>query len=80
MLDYVATLGGMKRHGTRVVVSCAKCRLWKPFDVDVAIAKLGEDYSLVDKRAHCREPGCDGIVRFHGSPGEGSPFRPIIRR
>lgn len=40
----------------------------------IAEAK-GSDYSLVDKRAPCRRPGCTGAVYFRYAPGPGTPSR-----
>ena len=46
-------------------------------EVDLArIARQrGDQFSLVDKRSHCRQPGCNALVYFRYSASRGTPSR-----
>ncbi len=38
-------------------------------------ARLGRDYSLVDKHPRCKHQGCNGVVHFRYAAGPGTPSR-----
>lgn len=73
-----STLGAMKSAGTRVRLICTTpCQFWTEVDVDDMIGELrGADMTLWDARPPC--PICDGLARFVASPGQGTPFRPLV--
>ncbi len=51
--------------------SCDTCRASAYIDLPKLAESLGPDFSLIDKLCRCREPKCDGIVRFFSAPGQG---------
>jgi hypothetical protein len=62
---WTRTLGDMLNHGCEVRVSCEKCREWRDVDLDALAARVGLEYSLIDRRSRCKlTPACDGWNRF----------------
>lgn len=76
VMAWQSTLGEMKRYGTRVRLMGCGCPHWSEVDLDEMIAALGEDGSLWDRRPPC--PKCDRLQHFMASPGEGTPFLPLL--
>lgn len=68
-MEWQADLRGMLKHGTAVNACCSKCNLWAPVDIQKLAELRGLDFSLWDVKSHCRTPGCDGIVFYHGEAG-----------
>ena len=74
---WAQTVGAMVEHGTKVTVSCSKCRAWQEIDPRKILAAKGPDYSLVNRRCRCRlTPSCPGWNRFHYQHGV---MRPLWR-
>lgn len=77
VLDWQGALGSMKAQGTIVrLASCGCSRRRAEVDLDVLIAKLGEDADLWDRRVSCAQ--CGKARHYLASCGEGTPFRPLI--
>ncbi|MDB5447632.1 MAG: hypothetical protein JWQ97_2949 [Phenylobacterium sp.] len=77
LLAWMATLGQMKAYGTILERMCSDgCTFHERQDLDVLIAQLGPDKSLVDERPPC--PACDRRNHFAVSAGPGTPFRPLL--
>lgn len=74
-MSWMTTLAEMMRQGTRLARRCSRCDTWEPLDVvEVALA-LGEETNMFDRKEPC--PVCGGHRYYCGSPGEGTPFRPL---
>ena len=79
-LNWIATVGGMIRAGTSVRATCRKCQVCLDVDLAPLLMRLGDKGTLINRHPPCRVIGCGGTVIFSASPGEGTPFRPCIRR
>jgi hypothetical protein len=68
---WAATVGAMKRDGTKALATCTSCGYTnRKIDLDAIIAKRGPNFSLFDYRPPCRTDGCAGRVLFmYGCPG-----------
>jgi hypothetical protein len=78
-LAWQASLGGMKREGARLAMSCnAKaCGAWLTLDLDEMIREHGADWSAWD-RLNDPCPRCGGRkTHYLGSAGSATPFRPL---
>src|SRR4029453_1851930 len=77
-MAWQGTLGQMKAHGTRLAMTCTApgCGLWVALDVGALIAKHGEAFRPWDGRPRCVSCGQPG--HYMASPGEGTPFRPLL--
>lgn len=63
---WTETLGAMIDGGCKVRVICTKCRGHRDVDLGALAEKVGRDYSLINRRSHCRmTPGCTGWNRFY---------------
>lgn len=74
---WVCTVGAMRAEGVRVRWSCQSCRQWGDVDLARVEEAKGDDFSLINRRPRCRQPGCAGRVLLLYSPGGGTPFRPL---
>jgi hypothetical protein len=82
VLDAVSTLDKIIRNQREIQVWCEKCQACRILTQDELIAlaaKVGPDYSLIDRRCRCRlTPGCkQGVFRPMTTP-EGNAAR--VRR
>jgi hypothetical protein len=70
----VRSVGAMIADSIVVTWHCEKGHFG---EVDLArVAQhRGDQFSLVDKRAHCRQAGCKALVYFRYSAGRGTPSR-----
>lgn len=79
--SWAKTLGAMIDGETQVRVRCSGCaevKLFTMADLEALAAKVGRDYSLVDRRCRCRlTPGCRGWNRLYYLHGV---FRPLVDR
>lgn len=63
--SWVETVGAMAAADAMVSVSCDGCRQVRDVDIPALLAKVGPDYSLINRRCRCRiTPGCMGWNRF----------------
>lgn len=76
ILEWQASLGGMLKHGARVVMRCRACDLWEPVDVAALAAREGDEATLWNAHPPC--PDCGAPVKFHASAGAGTPLRPLF--
>jgi hypothetical protein len=78
---WVQTLGAMLDQGEgRVIVrvTCAQCRGSRDIDITALAARVGRDYSLINRRCRCRLlPGCIGWNRFYYTTHVGTWTRPL---
>ena len=74
-LEWIATLGGMVKHGTQVQASCPACGAVTKVDLQRLIETLGADASLIDRRPPCKRRDCEGRVLFQARVGSNG-FRP----
>lgn len=70
----VKTVGAMIADGIHVTWSCSRGHFGVVALPQIA-AQRGPDFSLVDKRARCREPGCNGQVHFRYAASPSTPSR-----
>ncbi len=64
--------------GCAVSASCTVCQARVPqVDVFKLLDAKGPAYSLIGRRSPCREPGCDGWMRFFYQSGV---MRPLWRQ
>jgi hypothetical protein len=60
-----ATIGKMLDNRIAARVCCDRCDAWQDVDLAALAARVGRDYSLVDRRCRCKlTPGCRGWNRF----------------
>lgn len=82
MPAWVQTLGAMLDQGEgRVLVraSCTYCKGSRDIDIAALAAKVGRDYSLVNRRCRCRIlPGCPGWNRFYYAMGRNTWTRHLF--
>lgn len=71
------TVGASIDEQLHITWHCDTCPKWGPVNLLRVAAEKGIDYSLVDRRTPCREPGCVGRVRFRYSGGPSTPSRPL---
>jgi hypothetical protein len=63
---WTRTLGDMLNGGCKVRVICEECHEWKQVDIDALAARVGLEYSLIDRRSRCRLTlGCGGWNKFY---------------
>lgn len=64
--SWVATVHQMAAEPfCRVRAFCGKCKVFKDVDLQALAAKVGPEYSLIDRRSPCHfTSGCDGWVKF----------------
>ncbi len=61
----VQTVSAMVREKTEVAAVCDVCRGRQQIDLPALLAKVGPDYSLINRRCRCRiTPGCKGWNTF----------------
>lgn len=70
----VRTVGAMIDDSMVVTWHCSKGHC-ADVDLQEVAARLGRDYSLVDKQARCKHRGCNGVVHFRYAAGRGTPSR-----
>lgn len=70
----VQTVGAMIANGMHITWSCTRGHHGVVALQQVA-AQRGPDFSLVDKQAPCREPGCTARVHFRYAADDGTPSR-----
>lgn len=75
-MEWQATLEGMLKHGAIVARRCVPCETWEIVPALDLAADYGLEASLIDFHPPCER--CSGPVNFHASPGEGTPFRPLL--
>jgi len=63
------TLGQMIDHGHTAYAWCSTCRTYRDINLAALIAKVGRDYSLWNRRSHCRTEGCNGWMVYKCGPG-----------
>jgi len=74
------TLGGMIDAGQLVKAHCNRCGKWREIDLVELAARVGRDYSLIDRRCRCRiTEGCDGWNSFSALQA-GVWMRPLVSR
>lgn len=72
---WTRTLGSMLNGGCKVRVICEKCHECRDVDLHALAARVGIEYSLIDRRCRCRmTPGCGGWNRFYYCQ---AVFRPL---
>jgi hypothetical protein len=71
------TVGGLIEARAHVTWHCDRCRGWGAVDLPAVASKRGRDFSLVDKASRCRQPDCEGVVRFRYAASTGTPSRPL---
>lgn len=69
LLDSSMTLGDYLRTTIPVEARCNKCDFIQRVDIAALAEKVGLTYQLWDRRSRCKQPGCDGWVRFFGARG-----------
>lgn len=69
LLDSGMTLGCYMRTTIPVEARCNKCAFKQPVDIAALVEKVGPAYKLWDRRSRCKQPGCDGWVRFFSARG-----------
>lgn len=61
----VQTVGAMVREKAEVAAVCDLCRGRQQIDLPALLAKVGPEYSLINRRCRCRiTPGCKGWNTF----------------
>lgn len=58
------TVGGMLDDGVTVAVTCGRCGKERVADLERIAAQRSREFSLINIRSRCREPGCTGWVSF----------------
>jgi len=76
VLAWQRTLGEMIAYGTLLAQSCGHCKKWTPLDPRDLAPLMGEEATLWDQRPSC--PACGRPSHFMASPGQGTPFRPLV--
>lgn len=74
-MAWQSTLGAMRAHGTAVILTGCACRK-TAIDIEAMIATLGPDADLWDVHPICAR--CGRRQHYMASPGDGTPFRPLI--
>lgn len=74
VLEWQRSLGAMRRHGVRLMLT--GCRHWRRVDLEALAAELGDEASLWDASRPC--PVCRKPQTFMASPGQGTPFLPLV--
>lgn len=61
----------MLNMGLKARVTCTVCKTSREIDLEALVAKVGDDYTLFNKRTRCKlTPGCRGWNRFlHANSG-----------
>jgi hypothetical protein len=63
--SWVQTVGVMRDNDTRVRAFYSSCNIWIDVDIAALAGRVGDAYSLIDRRSRCRlTPTCTGWVRF----------------
>ncbi len=63
---WARTLGAMIDEGCKVRAICDRCHEWKDVDITALAARVGPEYSLINRRCPCRlRQGCAGWNRFY---------------
>lgn len=72
---WTRTLGSMLNGGCAVRALCDRCKGSRDVDLDALAARVGLEYSLIDRRCRCRlTAGCRGWNRFYYRQ---AVFRPL---
>lgn len=69
LLDSGMTLGDYLKTAIPVEARCNKCAFVQLVDIAALAEKVGKEYMLWDRRSPCKQPGCDGWVRFFSARG-----------
>lgn len=69
LLDSGMTLGNYLRTTIPVEARCNKCEFIQRVDIAALAERVGLDYVLFDRRSRCKQPGCDGWIRFFSARG-----------
>jgi len=69
LLDSGMTLGCYLRTTIPVEARSNKCAFKQLVDIAALADKVGPAYKLWDRRSRCKQPGCDGWVRFFSARG-----------
>lgn len=76
--SWLQSLGAMIDGDAQIQAICNRCGRLKRFtreDLERLAAKVGRDYSLINRRTRCRlKQGCEGWVRFYYLMGV---YRPL---
>lgn len=78
MPTWVRTVHDMRKGNVLVRWSCRVCDNFGDVDLERIETVKGADFSLVNKRPRCKQPGCSGHVLFLYSPGKSTPMRPLL--
>lgn len=55
----------MAASDAKISVSCDRCNAYRDVDIPALLAKVGPNYSLINRRCRCKlTPGCNGWNRF----------------
>ena len=76
-LAWQSTVEEMLRHGTRLKLTCTRCPDFYPVDLNKLAVEKGLSFMAWDATEPCPKPGCTGHLFYLGSPGSGTPFRPL---
>ena len=62
---WTRTLGTLIDSASPIRVTCDRCGKWADVDLAALAARVGRDYSLIDRRCLCRlTEGCRGWNKF----------------
>lgn len=78
MPAWVRAVSVMRHDYILVRWSCHMCKQWGGADLARVEAAKGLDFSLVNRRPKCHQPGCFGRVLLSYAPGPSTPFRPLL--
>jgi hypothetical protein len=62
--SWTATVGDLVAADGEVLARCSRCRTERPVDLQRLIADKGPLYTLWNRTAACRSPGCNDEVTF----------------